>query len=112
MATLTALPDFGFTMTIESDVRETKFEGYSQRIEIGVNPRRRVFDIAYNVQTGSEIDVLLDFFEPKLDVEAITWTPPYYGAAIGKFIASGLRMTRKDPDNYSMSVRLSEVFEV
>jgi phage-related protein len=110
--TLTFLPDFNYSMTYEVDVRVTKFEGYEQRTVMGMNPRRRIFNLQYNVLTGSEQEAIIAFYEPKLGVDMFNWTPPYYGAVAGKFIAEDLRLSHPHPDTYSVSVQVREVFEV
>lgn len=112
MTALPIQPDYGAKLSIDVNVKEVKLgEHYSQRVIQGPNRRKQMWQLTWNGLSDSEEDTMRDFFEA-LETNYFTWTPPGQSATERKFVTEQYDATIVGWDNWRVSLKCREVFDV
>ena len=98
----------------EARLRRVEFgDGYIQRTALGVNSRRRTMDVAWNNITALEYATLyatLDFVHTY--GHAIALTAGNILLTDGKFVIETLDVQVADNEHFTVTARLTEVFDL
>jgi len=110
------MPDKGFTVEDKTRIYTTGFgDGYEQRVANGINTIDQSFSLNFKTRPKAEIDDLVTFFTGLAGVDLCKFT--YADSNAGgsetaiKAIASNWTKTYDHGDYYSLSVKLTRVYE-
>lgn len=98
----------------EARLRQVDFgDGYIQRTPLGLNSRRRRMDVSWENLTGLEYATLYDFLDIRHENgDAIEIPLGNLLFLDGKFIIDTLDVQTADGSHFTISVRLTEVFDL
>jgi phage-related protein len=77
MATFTAAPDFGATVSEKPRLVEARFgDGYTQRAGDGINVIAQSWSLRFSGRTATEYAAILSFLRAQSGYTAFDWTAP------------------------------------
>ena len=110
------MPDKGFQKKDKARLYQTTFgDGYEQRLANGINALEQEFTLNFKTRPKAEIDDLVSFFVGLNGVDSCKFT--YADSNAGgsessvKAIATDWTQTFNHGDYYSLSVKLTRVYE-
>jgi phage-related protein len=113
MAEFTWTPDFNATKTPRSNVVESKFgDGYSQRIQVGMNANAQDWSLAFTNRSAEEATEIDEFLTERGGVESFDFTPPGEEDSIKVVCRTGQwsKVTVKH-NLFTINAKFEQVFE-
>jgi phage-related protein len=112
MTALPLQPDYGAKLTLDVNVTEVKLgENYSQRVIRGPNRHKQTWQLNWNGLSDGEEEILRSFFAA-LETDYFTWTPPGDGATEIKLVTDKYDATISGWNNWRVTLKCREVFDV
>ena len=110
MSTFTYVPDYGSSVSYKPSVTKAGFgDGYEQRVAIGINSVKRVWQVQFNNRTTADSDAIISFLQSLSGVTSFSWTPPT--GVDGKFKCLDWSSSANGYSTWNLSATFEEVFE-
>ena len=110
MTTLTYIPSWALSQDVEFKVKRVQFgDGYSQRVQLGINSAMPKWQVSFQDRTDTEADAIVAFFTATKGVSSFDWTPP--GGVAAKFVVPAFKRTYDVFNSNTVSAVLEQVIE-
>lgn len=107
------IPDRGLSQNIVPRIKETPFgDGYTQRLEHGINNLQKSFSVTFKDRTKAEIYSIANFFEGNRGIDAFNFTiPTSISEETIKVVAKDWQVTYQHDNYWTIQANFERYYE-
>ena len=106
-----AEPSYSASVSETPDLRITSFgDGYQQRNTMGMNTRRKNWNLSFNNRTDADRDKIVGFLQARNGKESFDWVEPTT-TDVRKYVCEKWNVDMTSFNNNTISMEFKQVFE-